>query len=185
MRDFSQTDGRWIGCLALYAVLGVLFGGGMFLTTLYNAAVNRSTNEQVVKRSYYLAVRLPRRSKYEGPTVTYPLDGAAINVSHALSIVERLETSHGFIRSLTTCSLTLEHLESLERDFDSIHSGNSNKPMLGGGTKQLQTTWMEKIKLEGDRFKILFSSFQMTRLTLQIKRTPSEGNEWRCQLALI
>ncbi|OAL03813.1 MFS general substrate transporter [Phaeosphaeriaceae sp. SRC1lsM3a] len=67
-----------------------------------------------------------------------------------------------------TCSLTLEHLEALERDFDSIHSGNSIKPMLGGGAKQLQTTWMEKIKLEGDRFKILFSSVQMTRLTLLV-----------------
>lgn len=67
-----------------------------------------------------------------------------------------------------TCGLTLEHLESLERDFDSIHSGESNKPMLGGGVKQLQTTWTEKLKLEGDRFKILFSSFQMTRLTLLV-----------------
>jgi hypothetical protein len=40
--------------------------------------------------------------------------------------------------------------------------------MLGGGAKQLQTTWAEKLRLEGDRFKILFSSVQMTRLTLLV-----------------
>jgi MFS family permease len=64
-----------------------------------------------------------------------------------------------------TCSLTLEALEAIERDFDSLHS---NEPMLGGGAKQLKTTWMQKLKLEGDRFKILFSNFQMTRLTLLV-----------------
>ncbi|KAH3942027.1 hypothetical protein HBI24_085530 [Parastagonospora nodorum] len=65
----------------------------------------------------------------------------------------------------TACTLTLEHLEALEREYDSIHS---NKPMLGGGAKQLQTTWSESLKLEGDRFKILFSNFQMARLTILV-----------------
>jgi MFS family permease len=64
-----------------------------------------------------------------------------------------------------TCTLTLEKLEAVERDFDSIHS---NEPMLGGGAKLLKTTWLQKLKLEGDRFKILFSNFQMTRLTLLV-----------------
>ena len=64
-----------------------------------------------------------------------------------------------------TCTLTLKTLEALEREFDSIHSG---QPMLGGGAKQLQTTWYEKLKMEGDRFKILFSNFQMTRLTFLV-----------------
>ncbi|KAF1846552.1 MFS general substrate transporter [Cucurbitaria berberidis CBS 394.84] len=64
-----------------------------------------------------------------------------------------------------TCALTLEMLESLERDSNST---SSNRPVLGGGAKQLKTTWTEKLKLEGDRFKMLFSSLQMTRLTLLI-----------------
>jgi MFS family permease len=64
-----------------------------------------------------------------------------------------------------TCTLTLKNLEALEQEFDSIHS---SRPMLGGGAKQLQTTWLQKIRLEGDRFKILFSNFQMTRLTLLV-----------------
>lgn len=63
------------------------------------------------------------------------------------------------------CTLTLEALESLDREYDSIHS---SKPMLGSGAAQLKTTWVQKIRLEAVRFKILFSSFQMTRLTLLV-----------------
>lgn len=81
VRGFGHTDGQWIACLALAALLGVFFAGGMFITTLYNAAVNRSTNEQIFKRSYNIAVRLPRRrqSRYEGPTITYPLQPSSSN----------------------------------------------------------------------------------------------------------
>jgi MFS family permease len=64
-----------------------------------------------------------------------------------------------------TCILTLGDLEALEREYEAVHGG---KPMLGGGAALLKTTWMQKLKLEGDRFKILFSSFQMTRLTLLV-----------------
>ncbi|CAA9964822.1 Membrane transporter [Pyrenophora teres f. maculata] len=65
----------------------------------------------------------------------------------------------------TTCSLRLEDLASLERQFE---SARSTGPTLGGGAKQLESTWVEKLKLEGDRFKLLFSNFQMTRLTLLV-----------------
>ncbi|KAI4690045.1 uncharacterized protein J4E84_004226 [Alternaria hordeiaustralica] len=63
------------------------------------------------------------------------------------------------------CDLVLEDLVSLEHEFD---SDRRHGPMLGGGVKQLKSTWTEKLKLEGDRFKLLFSSFQMTRLTLLV-----------------
>jgi MFS family permease len=63
------------------------------------------------------------------------------------------------------CNLTVEALQAVERDYESIHS---SEPMLGGGANQLKTTWIQKIKLEGDRFKILFSNYQMTRLTLLV-----------------
>ncbi|KAF2866319.1 major facilitator superfamily domain-containing protein [Massariosphaeria phaeospora] len=65
-----------------------------------------------------------------------------------------------------TSRLTLEHLQTLENDFDS--SSESLGPMLGGGAKQLQTTWGQKIKLELDRFKILFSNATMARLTILV-----------------
>ncbi|KAH7088812.1 major facilitator superfamily domain-containing protein [Paraphoma chrysanthemicola] len=63
-----------------------------------------------------------------------------------------------------TCTLTLEKLEALERDFDA----NNNEPILASGSTQLSTTWLEKLKLEGSRFKILFSDAQMTRLTILV-----------------
>lgn len=80
--------------------------------------------------------------------------------------VEAIEVLHTIARfNNTSCALTLEDLEALEREFD---SDRGTVPMLGGGVKQLKSTWTEKLKLEGDRFKILFSSAQMTRLTLLV-----------------
>lgn len=63
------------------------------------------------------------------------------------------------------CRLTTKILESLEREDSSVDSGT---PMLGGGAKQLQTTWSEKFKLELSRYKMLFDSPQMTRLTILV-----------------
>jgi MFS family permease len=81
-------------------------------------------------------------------------DAKAVQVLHTVAKFNKRE-----------CTLTLESFEALERDYESIHS---NKPMLGGGAAQLKTTWIQKVKLEADRFKILFSDFQMTRLTLLV-----------------
>lgn len=81
-------------------------------------------------------------------------DEKAIKVLHHIAKYNR-----------STCSLTLEKLQALESEYDSITSG---KPILGGGAKQISSTWSEKLKLEGDRFKLLFSDFQMTRLTLLV-----------------
>ena len=76
---FSRVQSHWIVAAALTGLLGLLFAGGMFLTTLYNAATNRSTNEQVIKRSYNVAVRIKNRgnTRYNGPTITFPLRGMA------------------------------------------------------------------------------------------------------------
>jgi len=81
-------------------------------------------------------------------------DADAIKVLHTIAQYNK-----------TTCNLRLEDLESLEREFE---SSRSTGPTLGGGAKQLESTWGEKFKLEGDRFKLLFSNFQMTRLTLLV-----------------
>lgn len=62
-----------------------------------------------------------------------------------------------------TSSLALETLEALESERGFLHSGRA---MLGGGAKQVQMTWSQKLLLEFDRFKILFSSFQMARITM-------------------
>lgn len=64
-----------------------------------------------------------------------------------------------------TCDINRETFEALAADDYSINSG---KAMLGGGAKQLQATWTEKIRLEMVRYKMLFSSFAMARLTILI-----------------
>ncbi|KAI9713884.1 MAG: hypothetical protein M1820_000614 [Bogoriella megaspora] len=61
------------------------------------------------------------------------------------------------------CGVTLEAFESLTQEHDSM---GSNEMMLGGGAKQLQQSWSTKLKLEFERYKMLFTNAQMTRLTL-------------------
>lgn len=57
----------------------------------------------------------------------------------------------------TTCSLTLEQLQAVEREHTSLLSHDVSK--------EEKPTWSGSIKLELARFKILFSSPQMTHLT--------------------
>lgn len=63
------------------------------------------------------------------------------------------------------CRVTAATFEALTGDDDSQSSGAA---MLGGGAKQLHATWREKLRLEGDRYKMLFSSFTMSRLTVLV-----------------
>ena len=62
-------------------------------------------------------------------------------------------------------NISLQTFESLTSEEDSIGSG---APMLGGGSKQLQASTWEKMKLELTRYKLLFNSFAMARLTILI-----------------
>ncbi|KAF2727885.1 MFS general substrate transporter [Polyplosphaeria fusca] len=78
--------------------------------------------------------------------------------AQAIKVLDAVAKKNG-----RTNGLTLEKLQALESEYDSLNSGD---PILGGGAKQLQTTWIQKLKLEFDRFKILFSSFNMARLTI-------------------
>jgi MFS family permease len=79
---------------------------------------------------------------------------------------EAIEVLHAMAKyNKQTCSLTMEDLEILEQEDD---SAQRTGPMLGGGVKQLKSTWVQKLRLEGDRFKLLFSNFQMARLTLLV-----------------
>ncbi|KAI9655371.1 MAG: hypothetical protein M1821_005518 [Bathelium mastoideum] len=61
------------------------------------------------------------------------------------------------------CGVTQETFDSLTQEHDSM---SISGPTLGGGAKQLKTTWKQKIQLELDRYAILFSNWQMSRLTI-------------------
>ncbi|RBR16873.1 uncharacterized protein FIESC28_06788 [Fusarium coffeatum] len=65
------------------------------------------------------------------------------------------------------CGLTIDMFESLTTDESSV-SGDSATPALGAGKKQLNLKWSKKVKLEMQRYKMLFSSPTMTRLTILV-----------------
>jgi len=80
--------------------------------------------------------------------------------------VKALEVLHAIAQyNQRHCTLTLEDLESLESDFESTRN---NEPTNGSDKQQLEATWSEKLITACDRFKILFSSYAMTRLTLLV-----------------
>ena len=62
-------------------------------------------------------------------------------------------------------TITLESFEALTSE---VTSNASREPMLGAGSKQLKFSWGEKIKLEFQRYKLLFSTFNMARLTILV-----------------
>ena len=64
--------------------------------------------------------------------------------------------------------VTLATFEALTAEHNSLHSNDSNRELLGTGTKQLHSNFKEKLKLEGVRYTMLFSSWQMSRLTILV-----------------
>lgn len=72
---------------------------------------------------------------------------------HDDKAIKSLENVRKFNRQ--ECTVTLQMFEELTNEHDSI---TSTSAMLGGGAKQLQRTWGEKIKLELARYKMLFAS---------------------------
>ncbi|KAK1854282.1 membrane transporter [Colletotrichum chrysophilum] len=65
------------------------------------------------------------------------------------------------------CSLTLEMFHSLESDENDSFVGSTSSA-LGGGAKQTEKKWPEKVKLELGRYKMLFDGFPMIRLTVLV-----------------
>lgn len=68
------------------------------------------------------------------------------------------------------CMLTTDVFEQLQGEHSSVGSGDSatGKALLGGGAKQLEGTWKDKLKTELSRYRLLFDSWGMTYLTVLI-----------------
>jgi hypothetical protein len=64
------------------------------------------------------------------------------------------------------CFLTVEVLEAVEKDYLVVLSDSSSNPTLGDSRSKSPKNFKKKIFHELDRVQILFSSFQMTRLTI-------------------
>jgi MFS family permease len=78
----------------------------------------------------------------------------------AIAVLQNVANYNG-----TTCSLTLDQLEDVEREHASMHS---ETPASGEEVTQTKDTWVQNAQVELSRFKILFSTAQTTRLTILV-----------------
>ena len=65
-------------------------------------------------------------------------------------------------------TVTMEVFAALTDEDASLSSRSANLPVLGGGTKQLKSSFTDKIKLEFARYKILFANSTLARLTILV-----------------
>jgi hypothetical protein len=65
----------------------------------------------------------------------------------------------------TTSSITLERFELLQREHDSVMSSTRETSIL---KKKLKKSMKDKLVFELERYKLLFNSWQMTRLTILV-----------------
>ena len=65
-------------------------------------------------------------------------------------------------------NISLETFEALSTERTSTATRDTDSPIFGGEVRQLQTSWVSKVKVEMQRYKILFSNFSMARLTLLV-----------------
>ena len=84
-------------------------------------------------------------------------DGQAVEVLHKIAKFNGRESS-----------ITTEIFEALTSEEMSMATSNTTTSVLGAGPKQLKASWGQKIKIELQRYKLLFSSFDMIRLTLLV-----------------
>lgn len=66
------------------------------------------------------------------------------------------------------CNLTLEDFAALTDEDSSIESVESGAPALGGGAKQEESSFGEKVKMELSRYKLLFANPLIARLTILV-----------------
>ncbi len=65
-------------------------------------------------------------------------------------------------------TITIEAFEALTSEATSLANRDTSTPILGAGAKQLKATWVEKVKIEMQRYRILFSSYSIAYLTILI-----------------
>ena len=84
-------------------------------------------------------------------------DNKAVEVLHKIAKFNGRESS-----------VTLEVFEALSDEASSTGTGDTDRPILGASTKNLKENWSTRISIELQRYKILFSTFTMARLTLLV-----------------
>ncbi len=68
----------------------------------------------------------------------------------------------------TTTSVTVESFAALYGDDFSTGTASSSKPILSGAAQHVTATFSEKVKIELERYKLLFKNATIARLTILI-----------------
>lgn len=68
----------------------------------------------------------------------------------------------------TTTSVSNETFAALSGDESSTGTASSSKPILGTGAQQVTANFSEKVKIELERYKLLFKNATIVRLTILI-----------------
>lgn len=82
-------------------------------------------------------------------------DEKAIQVLHNIAKFNKREST-----------ITTEVFTALTDEDSSTSTGSSSKPILGGGSQQVKSSFTDKAKLELARYKLLFATATMARLTI-------------------
>ena len=84
-------------------------------------------------------------------------DEKAVHVLHHVAKFNKRDTS-----------ISLETFDALTSEDNSTISNDTPSSMLGGGKMLDKASWGDKLKMELSRYKILFSTFDMARLTILV-----------------
>ena len=66
------------------------------------------------------------------------------------------------------CQLSLADLEALTNEDSSLNTEDGSKAILGAGKAQATASFWTKLKIEMSRYKLLFSSWQVGRVTILV-----------------
>lgn len=84
-------------------------------------------------------------------------DEKAVKVLHSIAKFNGRESS-----------ISLKDFEALTNEATSMSSNDTGTPMLGAGAAQLKATWGQKLRIEMERYKLLFATSTMARLTILV-----------------
>ena len=65
-------------------------------------------------------------------------------------------------------TITIDMLNALTEEEFSRQPGTNDVPVLGAGSRQAQTSFAQKVKLEFSRYKLLFSNWSIARMTILV-----------------
>ena len=183
--EFLPQKSRYLlAALSIFQPLGVIICSGI----AYGLIPGNSCDEDLPSCKNVASGQpcCTKASNYGWRYLTFTIGGITLAVFFLRFVVFRFQESPKFLiyrgkdekavevvqyiakANNRPCTLTIETFQALTDDSSSTESDHSRGPVLGSGVKQKSATLGGKIKLELERYKLLFSSPTITRLTILV-----------------